>query len=384
MFSNGKMKFWGCFILLLFWQTNTAVILAQSHKQQQKGAAGTKQNSPTAVWETLVSAIERKDLNLLRTTFSSGMKDGGWSNDIYFPLAVLSINPAKREFQITKVEADEYVSNLYIRRIGGLDDFKITLVKEPGGWKFATRKELYAAFDREIKDEREGKNNALAPETLEAPISPEFGPESSGGVTRESPAAIAVKQPPDEKKAASNAPTSPAPVNNKSGLRQTEDGPHSLIDKLIQDKPELMQSKEPIVIDKVFSTPTATLKTIIATIAFLNLDVGNESYSAKVRDRFKNLPKGNAGSLALVLSSYQGQIIRDMSEIGDEQINDKTARVAVKSYVSGKWYWLSFVKEDGWKLDLEASDFIQKAQSQTTKFDELFFDLLDFANRFEK
>lgn len=385
MFLSRKIKIFGCFVLLLLWQGNAVGVTAQVHKHKPspKRAVQVRYSSPAVVWENLVSAIERRDLNVLRTTFSNGMKDGGWSADVYFTLALLSINPAKREYQITKVEADERQAGLFIHRIGSNHDFKISLIKESDGWKFATRKELFAAFDQEIKDRREGKNNDLQAKTLRAPVAPKFKPGSGSGVTRGEAQAIVTKPTTVEKPGAPAPPTSSG-KNDKSSSNQADDGPYSLIGKLIQDKLLMLQKKEPIVIEKDYSSPTTTLKTVIAAAAFFDLEVGNESYSAKVRDRFKNLPKGSAGSLALVLSSYQGQIIRDASEIGDEQINDKTARVAVKSYVSGKWYWLSFVKEDGWKLDLEASDFIQKAQSPTTKFDELFFDLLDFANRIEK
>ena len=276
------MKNFGCFVLLLLWQGIAVSITAQvqKHKPSPKRAVQVRYSSPTAVWENLVSAIERRDVNALRATFSNAMKDGGWSADVYFPLSLLSINPAKREYQITKVETDEGQASLFIHRKDGREDFKLNLVKEPDGWKFATQKKLFTALEREIKDRREGKNNDLAPEILEAPIPPKFGSRISGGVTRESPSPINVKPPPEEKKAASAAPPMPVPLNNnKSASKQADDGPYSLIGKLIQDKLPMLQKKEPIVIEKDYSSPTATLKTIIAAAAFFDLDVGNQSYS---------------------------------------------------------------------------------------------------------
>lgn len=346
-------------MLTLVWQINVFQTVAQA--QRRKSVANkTSHNStisPLDVWENFVSAIERKDVKLLQSTFSKGMKNGGWLKGILFSMRLLSINPAKRGYKITRDEDDVYKhkATLKISRSNSEQTFYVDFIKEPDGWKLATEAERMAAENNRI--------DFLELETVIEPIS-RF---------RKGIAVVVAPKPAIKIEPPIYLQANPPQLSNK------------LIPALCRNQLVFSKNKSAVTISLDFSTPAATVKTLVSTIQCRQFELSNQAYSNKYQKYTNSSLTGNAAILFLSLSAHLYRIVQDTGEIGVEYIRDDKAKLAIKSFSSDNWYWLNLVKENNeWKVDLDVELILKKALSPTTNPDELIFQLLDFAEQTEK
>lgn len=392
-------------LCLLISHAGAPEIRAQNRKSKRaavKTAPAAKTVSPVAVWENLVLAIERKDSARLARVLSKKMRGGGWIENLSFGTYLLLINPARRDFKITNVEIGTHTASLTVEKPGVDQKFEFSLVKENGWWKFGTREELFAALDREIKER--GDDSEL--EVIVVPLPKNRRERRRGSavargnaiepVLGSAPQRAATLVLADKSAIAQNAESGETPASAttkigkdaaaaeaKSGQAAAAEPMNPLIPVQCADKLALYRSSYAVEVAADYSSPAATVKTLVAALECRKLELGNRAYSSRFLTKFAALPAGKPGVLFLILNTYFGTVIQKTGAIGDVQIIGNKARATVTNFPAGKAYTLDFVKEDdGWKVDLEVDEFLRKAE-QTRESDRMLFDLLDFASAVE-
>ncbi|MBC7797236.1 MAG: hypothetical protein H7Z37_10225 [Pyrinomonadaceae bacterium] len=398
-------KFYKQFVLtvlcLTILQTNTIEIVAQTRKTKgatiksakTKSATNPIVVSPDTVWENFVLAIERRNVAQLKAVLSKGMRDGGWIEEIPFNLWMLFVNPTSRDYKIVNVETDVHTASLRIQKPGIEQTFGFYFVKENDAWKFGTGEETYAGYNRDIKE----RNDDFDLKTIVVPIREKRRSRNrrKGRKGRKGGKAVVIPEniivpvrakpedapPPTETKKQVGADEKA--TETKSAEAIIEPQPNPLIPAACRDKLELFRNKYAVEINADYSSPAATIKTLVAALECRKLEVGNRAYSSRILNRLNNSGSVRTNSLFLILNAYHGTVIQKTGEIGDVQINGNTARATIKNFPDEKAYQIDFVKEDDeWKVDLDFDEFLRKAESARDP-DALMFDLLDFAGNIE-